>query len=109
MRKTRAWHESLRIATEIHGVPVALYALIGLASLLAKRGDLEHALEMALIISNHPASSHDTKSHAAHLRAELEAHLASQQVESAQARARAKTFETSVKEVLKQDLFRVSS
>jgi len=96
------WHESLRIATEIHGIPVALYALIGLASLLAKRGDIEHALEVTLIISNHPASSHDTKNRAAHLRAELEAQLTSQQVEAAQARARSQRFDQIVEETLQR-------
>jgi predicted ATPase len=98
----RVWCESLRIATEIHGIPVALYALIGLASLLAKRGDLEHALETTLIISNHPASSHDTRNRAARLRLELESQLAGQQVEAARERAQAKTFEDAVDEVLKQ-------
>jgi tetratricopeptide (TPR) repeat protein len=98
----RAWRESLRIATEIHGTPVALYALIGLASLLAKRGDAEHALDMALIISNHPASSHDIRDRAARLHAELEAQLTRLQVEVAQARAQVKTFEVTVDEVLKQ-------
>ena len=98
----RAWYESLRTATEIHGTPVALYALIGLASLLAKRGDVEHALEMALIISNHPASSHDTRDRAARLRIELEAQLTRPPAEAVLARAQAKTFEAVVDEVLKQ-------
>jgi tetratricopeptide (TPR) repeat protein len=98
----RTWRESLRLATEIHGIPVALYALIGLASLLAKRGDREPALELLLIILNHPASSHDTRNHAVHLRAELEAQLTSQQVEAVQVRVQAKTFEAAVDEVLKQ-------
>ena len=98
----RVWRESLRIATEIHGTPVALEALVGLASLQAKRGDMEHALELLLIVLNHPASFQETKNRAAHLRVELEAQLTSQQVEAAQARAQAKTFEAVVDEVLKQ-------
>lgn len=96
----RVWHESLRIATEIHGIPVALYALIGLAGLLAKKGDLEHALEISLIISNHPASSHDTRHRAALLIAEMEARLTSQQVEAVRARARNETLESMVAEIL---------
>ena len=98
----RTWYESLRTATEIHGTPVALYALIGLASLLAKRGDVEHALEMTLIISNHPASSHDTRDRAARLRLKLEAQLTRPQAEAVLARAQAKTFAAVVDEVLKQ-------
>jgi len=96
------WHEAFRIANEIHGTPVKLYALIGLTSLLAKRGDKELALEMALIVSNHSASSHETKNRAGHLRAELEAQLTSQQIEAAQVRVKSKTFDDVTNEVLKQ-------
>jgi len=45
------WCQSLRIATDIHGTPVALEALAGFASLQAKRGELEYALELLLIVS----------------------------------------------------------
>ena len=57
----RIWRESLRIAVETRGTSIALEALVGLASLQAKRGDLEHALELLLIVLNHPASLQDTK------------------------------------------------
>jgi tetratricopeptide (TPR) repeat protein len=98
----RVWRESLRIATDIHGTPVALEALAGLASLQVKRGELEHALELLWVVLNHPASFQDTKNHAAGLRADLEAQLTRQQVEAIQARAQATTFEAAVTEVLKQ-------
>ncbi len=81
---------------------MALYLLIGLANLLAKRGDIERALEMTLMISNHPASSHETKNRAAHLRTELEMQLTKLQMEVAQARAQAKSFEKVVHEVFEQ-------
>jgi predicted ATPase/transcriptional regulator with XRE-family HTH domain len=97
----RAWAGSLRIATEIHGTPVALYALIGIASLLAKRGDSEHALEFTWIISEHPASSHETRNRANQLRAELEAELTSTQIVAIQTQAREKTFDAVVQELLK--------
>ena len=97
----RVWRESLRIATEIHGTPVALDALVGLASLQAKRGELQPALEWLLMVSYHPASFQDTKNRVAGLRPELEAQLTSQQVEAAQARAQAQTFEAAIDEVLK--------
>ena len=98
----RAWRESLRIAIETRGMFVALEALVGLASLPAKRGDPEYALELLLIVLNHPASIQDTRDRAAHLRTELEAQLTSQQVEAAQARAQAKTFDATVDEILGQ-------
>jgi tetratricopeptide (TPR) repeat protein len=98
----RGWRESLRIAMETRGTPVALEALAGFASLQAKRGNMEHALELLLMVSNHPASFQETKDRAAGLRAELEAQLTSQQVEAAQGRAQAKSFEAVVDELLKQ-------
>jgi len=98
----RVWRESLCIATEIHGMPVAIDALVGLASLQAKQGDKLKALELLLVVLDHPASVHETRDRAARLCVELEAGLTSQQVESAQVRAQAKTFEAAVDEVLKQ-------
>jgi hypothetical protein len=98
----RIWREALRIATDIYGTPVALEALAGFASLHAKQGDREHALELLLIVLHHPASFQETKDRAAQLRTELEAQLTSQQVEAAQARAKAKTFAAAVDESLQQ-------
>ena len=98
----RLWRESLRIAIETRGTFIVLEALVGLAGLAAKQGAAEHALELLLIVLNHPATVQDTQERAARLRAELEAQLTRQQVEAAQARALAKTFEAAVDEVLKQ-------
>jgi len=95
------WREALRIATDIHGTPVALEALAGLASLRAKQGDREHALEMLLMVLNHPASLQVTKNQADRLRAELEAQLTPIQIETIQAHAREKTFEAVVEDLLK--------
>jgi tetratricopeptide (TPR) repeat protein len=96
----RVWRESLRIAIETRGTPVALEALAGIASLQVKQGDMEHALELLLMVLDHPASTQGTKERAAGLRAELEAQLTSQQVEAAQAQAQAKSFEAVVDELL---------
>ena len=98
----RVWRESLRIATETRGTPVALEALVGIASLQAKRGDMEHALELLLIVLNHPASLQETKNRAAILRVELESQLTPQQVESAQAQARQQSFDQVVSQILGQ-------
>jgi tetratricopeptide (TPR) repeat protein len=98
----RLWRESLRIATETRGTHVALEALVGLANLQAKRGERGYALELLLIVLDHPASIQDTRNRAGQLKRELEAQLTSQQVEAAQARAGAKSLETIVDEILKQ-------
>jgi hypothetical protein len=79
-----------------------LEALVGIASLKAKRGEIEQALELLLIVVNHPASIQETRDRAAHLRLELEAQMTSHQVEAAQERVQAKTFEDIVDEVLNQ-------
>jgi tetratricopeptide (TPR) repeat protein len=95
----RVWCKSLRIALDTGGTPVALDVLAGFASLQTKQGDGEHALELLLIVLNHSASFQETKDRAEALRAELEAQLTSQQVEAAQMRAKAKTFEAAVEEI----------
>jgi len=98
----RVWGESLRLAIETRGTFIALEALVGLASLQAKQGDREQALELLLIVLNHPASYQASKDRATRLRTELEAQLPRPQVEVAQARAQARTFEAVVDEALKQ-------
>jgi len=100
----RVWRESLHIATEIHATPVALEALASFASLQAEPDDMEHALELLLIVLNHPATVQETRNRAAHLRIEFEAQLTRQQVEAAQVRVQAKTFEAIVEDVLKQSV-----
>jgi predicted ATPase/transcriptional regulator with XRE-family HTH domain len=97
----RIWRESLRMGIETRGTFIALEALVGIASLRAKRGELEPALVLLLIVLRHPASTQETRLRAAQLRSALEAQLTSQQVEAAQARAQATTFEAAVDEVLK--------
>jgi tetratricopeptide (TPR) repeat protein len=98
----RGWREALHVTMETQGTFVALEALVGIATLKAKQGNIERALELLLIVLNHPASLQETKNRADRLRAELEAQLTSQQVEAAQARAQAKTFEVVVDEILEQ-------
>jgi len=98
----RVWRESLRIAIETSGTFVALEALVGIASLQAKRGDMEHALELLLIVLNHPSSIQDTKNRAEILRVELESRLMPQQIQSVQAQARKQSFDQVVSQVLGQ-------
>ncbi|HSB02257.1 MAG TPA: tetratricopeptide repeat protein [Anaerolineales bacterium] len=96
----RVWQESLRIATEIHGPSVALEALAGIASLQAKQGDKEHALELLLVVLNHPASLQETKDRARDLRDELEARLHPSEIKAAQQHAGSKDLEEHVHQFL---------
>jgi len=101
----RNWRESLRIAIETRGLFIALESLVGIASLQAKRGDTERALELLLIVLDHPAGNQDTRDRAVDLRDKFIAQLTGRQVESVEGRARTKTFEAVVDEILKQTPF----
>jgi predicted ATPase/DNA-binding XRE family transcriptional regulator len=96
----RIWRESLRIATEIRGMPVVLDALVGIASFRVRRGETQSALELLLIVLNHPACDEETKNRASALQAELEAQLSPTQVESIHAHAGDKTFDAIVEDLL---------
>ena len=91
----------LHLVREGGFIPFALDALVGLANLRAKQGHGEHALELLLIVLNHPASWQETKDHADQLRAELEAQLNPTQIEAIQAHAGEKTLEFVVADLLK--------
>jgi tetratricopeptide (TPR) repeat protein len=91
----------LRLVREGGFIPFALDALAGLASLQVKQGDGEHALELLLVVLNHPASSQETKDRADQLSAKLEAQLTPTQIEAIHAHTGEKTFEAVMEELLK--------
>ena len=97
----RGWREALHVTMETQGDFVALEALVGIATLKAKQGNIEQALELLLIVLSHPASLPETKNRADRFRAELEAHIPPTQIEAIQARAREKSFEAVVEDLLK--------
>jgi tetratricopeptide (TPR) repeat protein len=96
----RIWRESIHIAGKIRGMPVMLEALIGIASLRGKRGETAPALELLLIVLDHPGSDQEIKHRAEKLRAMLETQLTPTEIKAIQARAREKTFEVAVGELL---------
>jgi tetratricopeptide (TPR) repeat protein len=98
----RGWCEALQVTMETQGTFVALEAFVGIATLKAKQGNVEQALELLLMVLNHPASLQETKNRADRLRHELEARLTRQQVETAQMWAKAKTFEAAAEAILHQ-------
>ncbi|HLO31444.1 MAG TPA: tetratricopeptide repeat protein, partial [Anaerolineales bacterium] len=97
----RGWRESLRIANETRAAWVALEALVGIASLKVKREKTEQALELLLLVLNHPASIQETKDRAARLRAQLEAQLTPLQIESIKVHAGEITLESVVEGLLR--------
>jgi len=94
--------EALVTAREAKAVPVAVEALVRIATVRAREGAVEQALELAAYVLQHPASSKETQDRAERLRLEFESQLTPQQVEAAQAQAQAKPFEAVVDEVLRQ-------
>lgn len=95
-----AFREALQIAMRIRAIPVALNALVGIASLYAKDGDPERALEGVIHGGGHPSSTQQTKDRAQALRAALGAQLSPEKTEAIQAQAREKTLEVLVSEML---------
>jgi tetratricopeptide (TPR) repeat protein len=91
----------LRLARVGGYAPYALNALTGLASLQTKRGNVDQAFELLLIVLDHPAGIRETKDRAARLRAELEAQLTPSRIEAVLAHAGEKTLESVVEYLLK--------
>jgi predicted ATPase/DNA-binding XRE family transcriptional regulator len=101
VKAEQGWRESLRIANQTRGVWVALEALVGIASLQAKRGECEQALELLLIVLKHSASIQETKDRAVRLRTELEAQLTPVQIEFIKVHAGEITLESVVEDLLR--------
>jgi tetratricopeptide (TPR) repeat protein len=97
----RDWFESLRISLQAQAPLVGLEALVGLASLQAKRGNVERALEILSMVLEHPAGVQETKSRAAQLRAELSSQMSPQEIEAIQRRAGQKTFPSVAEDILR--------
>jgi tetratricopeptide (TPR) repeat protein len=94
------WRESLRLSMESQGILTIIDALVGFASLLAKRGELDTALQLLLISLKHPATIVETKVRAGKLAAEVKDRLTLEEIESAQIFVENNTFESVVQEIL---------
>lgn len=96
------FREALKIAMEIGTLPVAMEALVGLATLLhpGAQHEKERALELLEFVLHHSASSYETKGKAERLIAEIEEKLPAQVVSAAQKRGQGRTIESFVKEIL---------
>jgi predicted ATPase/transcriptional regulator with XRE-family HTH domain len=98
----QVWCEAIRVATETKGTLVALDALVGVASLKAKRGSLVAALEVLRIVLDHAATIQETKVRATKLATELEMKLTPCEIEAAHTAGGNSTFESVVEAILKQ-------
>ena len=92
--------EALQAATEAQIAPETLKALLGLASLYIVEGRNEPAFELLNAILQHPGSSQKTRDRASTLRAELEAQLTVEQIETARTRAQSTTLNSLARDLL---------
>jgi tetratricopeptide (TPR) repeat protein len=100
----RNFLDALQLAMEVQAIPLAMDVLTGLAYLQAQAGEAEQALELAICVLCHPASTQEAKERAEQLVAELETQLMSEQLEAVQARAQVTSFEALVTEFLATEL-----
>jgi hypothetical protein len=92
----------LKIAVDIETLPVAMEALVGLATLLHTGGqtEKERAVELLEFVRQHSASSFETKGKAEHLIAEIDEKLPAQVVSYTKRKGQAATLEGFVEEIL---------
>jgi predicted ATPase/transcriptional regulator with XRE-family HTH domain len=96
----RIFLEALHLAMEAQVTLLALDALMGLAQQQARAGEAQQALELSMCVLSHSASTQEAKDRAQLLGTQLESQLTPQQIEVAQASARAKSFDLLVAELL---------
>lgn len=89
----RAYGEAYVTARDTQMIPVALGVAIGIASLWQRQGLPERALGISLQVASHPFVTEEIKARAEQLRAQLEAQLTPQQIESAQASVPARSLD----------------
>jgi tetratricopeptide (TPR) repeat protein len=96
----RVLQEALQLAVETQTLVIAGQALLEIAVSEIKQGENERALERVAFILKSAATNQEVKERAGHLHAELAALLSPEQIEAVQARARKRTLEDLVNEVL---------
>jgi predicted ATPase/DNA-binding SARP family transcriptional activator len=94
----RLFAESARMGMEIHAFPLVLDALVGLAGLHARAGEIEQALQVSICVANHMAATREAKSRAGQIIAELAPRLSAQQIDTVQAQVQLKGFKKIVDE-----------
>jgi tetratricopeptide (TPR) repeat protein len=93
---SQAWdvfQQALQIALRIRAIPIALYALAGVARWYAQEGLTERALELMIYVRDHPSSNQQSRDCVRELSHTLGRMTGAGQFEPAQSRARAFTLE----------------
>jgi predicted ATPase/transcriptional regulator with XRE-family HTH domain/Tfp pilus assembly protein PilF len=93
------WQRSLKLAIETQGMLTAMDALVGFASLYARRGYYQHALQLLHFTLNHPSTIQETKARAERLFSEVSNQLSTQEIESARKCSEEKSLESVIDEI----------
>ena len=96
--------QALMTALDSNQIPYVLSALTVTAILLVQTGNRERAAEIALLVLEHRAATHETKSRASQLVSQLEASLGPELLAAAVERARYSDIGQIVKTLLANDL-----
>ena len=81
-----AFADSLRVLLNSQTRPIGLDALVGMAHVKARAGQLEEALELLSLVKTHPSSYYESKEKARELWEELAAELPAELIAQAEAR-----------------------
>jgi predicted ATPase/transcriptional regulator with XRE-family HTH domain len=93
------WGKSLQLALETHGMSMAMESILGIASVQAKRGNDKYALQLLLIVINHPHTILRTKVPAEKLVNKVKDKLTSEEIEFVQTLVKNDSFESVVEEI----------
>jgi predicted ATPase len=96
----RYFLKALKLADELRAAPELLDVLTGLATNLARAGEIERPLDLLAVVAAHPASYQHTRESAEQLRAELRAGLPPEVAGSAHEGASARGLAEVVAELL---------
>jgi tetratricopeptide (TPR) repeat protein len=96
------FYEGLARALEIEYIPLALYAISGVASVLVEKGDQTRAVELFEFFHNHPSTHPLWKEFAEPWSSAAAAALSSDELEQAKARGMGFEFEALVEELLRE-------
>jgi hypothetical protein len=94
------WCRSLWLSRESQGILTTMDALVGLAGLMAKRGDLKSSLQSLLVSLNHPPTVAETRARAEKLAVQVTEKLTAEEIKSAHSFADINSPETVVDELL---------
>jgi tetratricopeptide (TPR) repeat protein len=97
----RIFLDALRLGIEVQSISLALEAVAGLASLQARAGKDEEALELSHYVLNHVSSAQQAKERAARLILEADAQLAPEQAQAARERSQDLSLEAILNTFLK--------